>query len=63
MYEMIKEQSIWALKLKTPYSPILHNPKVIANYMYLDGRFCSAGLKKEAESAIIILLEMKQGVN
>jgi len=63
MYEMIKEQSIFALELKTPYSPVIHNPEAIANYQYLDGKYCSAELKNETESAIIILLDMKLGVN
>ena len=45
------------------YSPVIHNPKAIANYMYLDGKFCDSAWKKETESAIIILLEMKLGWN
>ena len=63
MYEMIKEQSIFALELKTPYSPVIHNPKAIANYQYLDSRFCASELKGTVESAIIILVAMKLGWN
>ena len=63
MYEMIKEQSIFALELKTPYSPVIHNPKAIVNLQHLDGRLCRAELEKEMPSATIILLDMKQGVN
>ena len=47
MYEMIKEQSIFALELKTPYSPVIHNPKAIANLQYLDSKFCASKLKNE----------------
>ena len=63
MYGMIKEQSIFALELKTPYSPVIHNPEAVANLMFLDGKFCGSEWKGETESAIIILLDMKQGVN
>ena len=63
MYQMIKEQSIFALELKTPYSPVIHNPEVVANLMFLDGTLCCSEWKKEMESALIILLDMKQGVN
>lgn len=63
MYEMIREQSIFALELKTPYSPVIHNPKAIANYQYLDSKYCTAELKNVTESAIIILVAMKLGVN
>ena len=63
MNELIKEQGIAAMELKTPYSPVIHNPKAIANYQHLDGKYCSSKLKNEVESALMILLDMKQGVN
>ena len=63
MNEMIKEQSIFALELKTPYSPVIHNPKAIANYMYLDGNLCSAPYEDELKSALMILSKMELGVN
>ena len=63
MNEMIKEQGVFALELKTPYSPVIHNPKAIANLKFLDGKFCSAELEDEGESALMILLERKLGWN
>ena len=62
MNEMIERQLV-ALELKTPYSPVIHHREAIGNLLYLDGHFCSSEWKKEMESALIILLEMKQGVN
>lgn len=62
MNEMIERQLV-AMELKTPYSPVIHNPKAIANLQYLDGKFCASKWKNEMESALIILLDMKQGVN
>ena len=62
MNEMIERQLV-AMELKTPYSPVIHNPKAIANYQYLDSKFCASKLKNVMESALIILLDMKQGVN
>ncbi len=63
MYEMIKEQGIFALELKTPYSPVIHNKEVMGNLLFLDGKFCSAELMNQMESALKVLLDMKQGVN
>ncbi len=59
MNEMIREQSIVAMELKTPYSPVIHNPKAIANYQYLDSKFCASKLKGRLDSAIMIESEMK----
>ena len=66
MYNMIREQSIVAMELKTPYSPVIHNPKAIANYQYLDSKFCASELKSALDSAIMIeldLLKQKLGWN
>ena len=62
MNEM-KERQLVAMELKTPYSPVIHNPEAIANYMYLDGNYCASKLMSEMESSLMILLDMKQGVN
>ena len=61
MYNMIREQSIVAMELKTPYSPVIHNPKAIANYQYLDSKFCAGKLMDECKSALMILLDIKMG--
>jgi len=62
MNEMIERQLV-AMELKTPHSPAIHNPKAIANLLHLDGKFCASKLMNQVESALMILLEMKQGVN
>ena len=62
MNEMIERQLV-AMELKTPYSPVIHNPEAIANLQHLDGHFCTKKYRSEMESALIILLDMKQGVN
>lgn len=62
MNEMIERQLV-AMELKTPYSPVIHNHKAMINLLYPDGKLCKAGLEKEMPSALIILLDMKQGVN
>ena len=65
MNEM-RERQLVALELKTPYSPVIHNSKAIANLQHLDGKLCASELVSELESAIMIQLEMKknkQGVN
>ena len=63
MYEMIREQGMVAMELKTPYSPVIHHWWSIVNLLTLDGHFCTKEWKPEVESALTILLEMKQGVN
>ena len=63
MKELIRDQGILAMEMRVPYSPVIHNPEAIASYLYLDGKFCAGKLMPEIKSAIIILLDMKQGVN
>ena len=59
MNEMIKQQGIVAMELPTPYSPVIHNPKAIANLKFLDGKLCSSKLEGRLKSAVLIELEMK----
>jgi len=63
MEELIRNQGIVAMEMRVPYNPVIHNLKAMANYQYLDGKFCKGKLMSEIKSAIIILLDMELGRN